>query len=167
MAGNVISPKILGSIEYGCAVAGAKLVIVVGHTSCGAVTAAVDLACSQKNIEQATGCQHLEPIVKDIQRSTDPHECQRFSFATSEERVRMVDIVAQRNVQQSVQGILDQSSTINGLVQQGKVAVVGAMYDVGTGGIKLLLKDAVGLKGGATSPQEDGEAVALANQPQS
>lgn len=146
VAGNVISPKILGSIEYGCAVAGAKLVIVVGHTSCGAVTAAVELACSRRSPEQDTGCQNLEPIVQDIQQSTDPHECQRLSFATPEEKSKAVDLIAQRNVQRTVQGIVEQSTTLNRLVQQGRIAIVGAMYDVKTGGIHLLLDDALGLK---------------------
>ncbi len=165
VAGNVTSPKILASIEYGCAVAGAKLVIVVGHTFCGAVTAAVNLVSSPQSVEQDTGCQHLEHILKDIQQCTDSHECQRMSFATPEEKAKMVDIVAQRNVQRNVQNIVEQSSTLRELVQQGRIAVVGAMYDVETGGIELLLNDAVGLRGGELCHMEDGETVTLAKQP--
>jgi len=138
IAGNVISPKILGSIEYGCAVAGAKLVIVVGHTSCGAVTAATELAFSKRTPEQETGCQHIRHIVEDIQRCTDAHECQRLTFATPEEKTRVVDSIAARNVQRSVRDIIEHSSTLRSLVEQGRIAVVGAMYDVGTGEIKIL-----------------------------
>ena len=78
IAGNIISQKVLGSMEYGCAVAGAKLIVVVGHTQCGAVTAAVKLAGSQANAEQATGCQHLQPIIREIQSAIDVPSCQNF-----------------------------------------------------------------------------------------
>lgn len=57
IAGNVISQKVLGSMEYGCAVAGAKLIVVIGHTQCGAITAAVNITGSSVDAEQATGCQ--------------------------------------------------------------------------------------------------------------
>lgn len=144
VAGNVISPKILGSIEYGCAVAGAKLVIVVGHTFCGAVTAAVDLACAHRSPEQETGCQHLKHIVEDIQRCTNDHECQKLSFATSDEKARMVDTIAERNVARTVRDIVEHSSTLRALAQQGRIAVVGAMYDVTTGEIKVLGNDSAG-----------------------
>lgn len=63
VAGNVISPKILGSMEYGCAVVGSKLILVMGRTRCGAVTAAVNLSGSPEDILHATGCQHLAPSV--------------------------------------------------------------------------------------------------------
>ena len=72
VAGNVISPKVLGSMEYGCAVAGAKVVLVMGHTRCGAVGAAVSLSGSVTSIEEVTGCQHLDSILHDIQANFDP-----------------------------------------------------------------------------------------------
>ncbi len=59
VAGNVIGSKSLGSIEYGVGVAGVKLVLVLGHTRCGAVTSSVQLLGDNKNVEQETGCQHL------------------------------------------------------------------------------------------------------------
>src|SRR5262249_6633059 len=68
IAGNVASRKVLGSIEYGCAVAGAELIPVMGHTRCGAVSAAVDLACSPGTVAEATGCAHLEHVLHEIQR---------------------------------------------------------------------------------------------------
>jgi carbonic anhydrase/SulP family sulfate permease len=78
IAGNVISPKVLGSIEYGCAVAGAKLVVVLGHTRCGAVTSAVSQvaspapACAPSDLD----CRHVQSILDDIVESIDPKECQ-------------------------------------------------------------------------------------------
>lgn len=138
VAGNVTSPKILGSMEYGCVVAGAKLILVLGHTSCGAVTSAVRFSCSDTNSEQATGCQHLEPIVRDIQQSIDPLVCATLDRLNEEKQALFVDSVARRNVMRSVQQILHQSPVIARLVQEGRLGVVGAMYDVATGKIEIL-----------------------------
>jgi carbonic anhydrase/SulP family sulfate permease len=141
IAGNVVSPKVLGSMEYGCAVAGAKLILVLGHTRCGAVTAAVKLSCSSQSPEQATGCQHLEPIVQDIQQSVDPATCQRMETMTEEEQAIFVDDVARRNVLHAVQQILLESQTIAALVRQKRIAVVGGLYDVASGKIDILSEE--------------------------
>ena len=135
IAGNVTSPNVLGSMEYGCAVAGAKLILVMGHTNCGAVTASVDLVRSKTNVAQATGCQHLEPIVRDIQQSTDPQQCEHLEHSTAHEKEVFVNAVARRNVAHTVKSILAQSRTIRELVNDRRVAVVGAMYDITSGKI--------------------------------
>ncbi len=145
VAGNVISAKVLGSMEYGCAVAGAKLILVVGHTKCGAVTASVRLACSSETAEQATGCQHLESILYEIRQSVDLPACHRIADSTDEEKDAFVDETARRNVLNSVRQILAESHTISNLVAEGRVVVMGAMYDVTTGSITFLVEDAVGL----------------------
>jgi carbonic anhydrase/SulP family sulfate permease len=69
VAGNVVSPKILGSLEYATAVVGSKLILVLGHTKCGAVHAAVKLAEAGKTGAEATGCQHLDSILEEIHPS--------------------------------------------------------------------------------------------------
>jgi carbonic anhydrase/SulP family sulfate permease len=138
IAGNITSEKVLGSMEYGCAVAGARLILVMGHTLCGAVTAAVDLACSTVNAEQATGCQHLESIVRDIQQSLDMDQCRRFEHASPHEKEAFVNTITRRNVARTVQTILAQSRTIRELVDTGRIAVVGAMYDIVSGKIDFL-----------------------------
>ena len=135
IAGNVTSPKVLGSMEYGCVVAGAKLIVVIGHTQCGAVTAAVNLDGSEANTEQATGCQHLEPIIHEIQLAIDPQSRPRREHKSERANADSIDAVARRNVSHSVERILQQSHTINRLVQEGRIAVLGAMYDVVTGRI--------------------------------
>lgn len=137
IAGAVTSPKVLGSMEYGCAVAGAKLILVVGHTRCGAVTAAVDLACSTENTEKATGCQHLEPIVRAIQQSIDLPACEQMRHASAADKMAFVDTVAWQNVQRVVREIVEESHTISRLVSESRVAVVGAMYDINTGKVTL------------------------------
>ena len=143
IAGNVISQNVLGSLEYGCAVAGAKVILVMGHTQCGAVTAAVDLLCSGQNPEQTTGCQHLESIVDQIQQSLDGPTAERANQATGDDRAVVVDEVARRNVLRTVREIVAQSRTISKLVREGRVAVVGALYDLRSAKIELLQADAI------------------------
>lgn len=135
IAGNVISQKVLGSMEYGCAVAGAKLIVVIGHTQCGAVTAAVDLAGSPLSAEQATGCGHLEPIIREIQEAIDPESPTHRDNCSGLEKSSYVNTIARRNVLLSVERIQQQSHTIQKLVAEGRVEVVGAMYDVASGHI--------------------------------
>lgn len=142
VAGNVTSRKVLGSMEYACAVAGARLVLVLGHTHCGAVTAAVDLSCSTATPEQATGCQHLGPIVQEITGAIDMNTCQRVQRYAPEAKSEFVDSVARSNVLRAVQQITEQSRTISTLVRTGRIAVVGAMYDVATGQVELVSDEA-------------------------
>ncbi|HEY2892555.1 MAG TPA: SulP family inorganic anion transporter, partial [Pirellulales bacterium] len=107
VAANVISRKALGSMEYSCAVAGAKLVLVVGHTQCGAVTAAVELASASMGAEDATGCQHLEPIVREIQSSFDVSTASRLAGATAAEKAAYIDEVSRENVRRSARLIIE------------------------------------------------------------
>ncbi|MDB5309076.1 MAG: mtcA2 [Gemmataceae bacterium] len=137
IAGNVTSRKVLGSVEYGCAVAGARLIVVMGHTRCGAVTAAVDLTCATGTIAQVTGCQHLEHVVHDIQKSVDPLACVGVDLLPAAEKESVVNAVARRNVLRVVELMPRQSRTLDSLVRDGRVVVVGAMYDVVTGAIEF------------------------------
>ena len=139
IAGNVTSRKVLGSMEYGCAVAGAKLIVVMGHTRCGAVTAAVDLG--DRTAAEATGCQHLDHVVDDIQQSTDPIACRGTKEVPVAEKQSFVDAVARRNVLRVVERMRKQSQTLDGLVREGRIAIMGAMYDVVTGEIEFLAED--------------------------
>lgn len=143
IAGNITSEKVLGSMEYSCAVAGARLIVVVGHTRCGAVGAAVRFACTPETASQVTGCQHLDRIVDDIQASIDLDSCSLVPSMSEDERQAYVDEVARRNVLSSIQAILDESETLNRLVQEGRVGIAGAMYDVSTGEIEFLTHESV------------------------
>jgi carbonic anhydrase/SulP family sulfate permease len=140
IAGNVTSRKVLASAEYGCAVAGAKVILVMGHTRCGAVTAAVNLIGDVRTPADATGCQHLEHIVNDIQQSTDPIACRGAKEAPVAEKQSFVDAVARRNVLRVVERMRKQSQTLDGLVREGRIVIVGAMYDVVTGEIEFLVE---------------------------
>ena len=138
VAGNISSRKVLASMEYACAVAGAKLILVMGHTRCGAVGAAVNLLCSAESPAEATGCQHIGHIVTEIQESVDPETCQILDSRTPAEKEAFVNSVAKKNVARVVETILQRSQTLSGLIQEGRVGIVGAMYDVTTGDIELL-----------------------------
>jgi len=143
VAGNVLSPKVLGSMEYGTAVAGARLIVVMGHTHCGAVTAAVDLGRT-RSAAAVTGCQHLEPILNDIQRVVDREAAEHAVTLPPERKRELVDDVARRNVLEVVWRIVVESETILRLVEAGRIAVVGALYDVGTGKMDFMLDEATG-----------------------
>ncbi len=119
IAGNVTSGKILASAEYGCAVVGAKLVLVMGHTRCGAVAAAVNLIGDTRTSAEATGCQHLDHIVHDIQQSVDPVTCRGAEQLPEAEKQSFVDAVARRNVSRVVGQMRAQSLTLDGLVRGG------------------------------------------------
>ncbi len=138
VAGNVIGTKSLGSIEYGVTVAGVKLVLVMGHTRCGAVTAAVNLVGTNQDVTKATGCPHLHAIINEIEPSVDRDEF-RAASAQGESYVEaVVDEVTVRNVMQTVEKIKSRSQAIRTAVASGQLMVVGAIYDVASGKIRFL-----------------------------
>jgi carbonic anhydrase len=137
MAGNVSSRKVLGSLEYGVAVAGARLILVMGHTQCGAVSATVRYVNSP-DVIQATGCEHLPQLVQEIEKSCDPGACANFHLLPADAQRQFVDDVAAANVRHTVASLIASSRTIRNLVETGEIAVVGAMYDVATGQLQIL-----------------------------
>lgn len=138
VAGNVVGGKVLGSIEYACAVAGAKLILVMGHTRCGAVTAAVRLTESGAEPEEATGCQHIGHIVRDIEESVDLERLKGLGGLPKADQEALIDEVARRHVAWVVRTLPVQSRTVGDLVRDGKIAIVGAVYDVTTGDMEFL-----------------------------
>lgn len=138
IAGNVITREVVGSMEYACAVAGAKLILVMGHTRCGAVTAAVELSGSTESVAHATGCQHLEPIVQMIQKSVDQLTCRRLDELSDSEKDVFINTVARGNVSRVTEMILGQSDRLNSLHDEGSIAIIGAIYDVVSGEIEFL-----------------------------
>jgi MFS superfamily sulfate permease-like transporter len=131
IAGNVAKEKVLGSMEYGCAVAGAKLIVVMGHTSCGAVTAAVDSYQAPQTVGEMTGCKHIDVLVNEIQASIEPRK--PIPNPDSSERAVYIDDVARRHVQRTIDLIQRKSPALSHLIREGKVGIVGAVYDVRSG----------------------------------
>lgn len=156
IAGNVAKQKVLGSMEYSCAVAGAKLVIVMGHTSCGAVTSAVSSYDKPGSVAAATGCEHIDVLLSEIQASIDPTD----PIPAHDDKIafsRYVDGVAVRNVQHTIDYILKNSRALAQLVAEGKIALVGALQDVHTGRVDFCqaegpLADELNQESAATLP---------------
>ncbi|MBX3306703.1 MAG: bifunctional SulP family inorganic anion transporter/carbonic anhydrase [Nitrospira sp.] len=144
VAGNITSREVLASAEYGCAVAGAKLMIVIGHTRCGAVSAAVKLLGSHRTAADATGCQHLDTIVTEIQRSVAGIAGQPAVKPSASDLLTIADAVARENVLRVVKAVRQQSRTLDALVQERLIAIVGAMYDIPTGDIEFVVEDGLG-----------------------
>lgn len=138
VAGNIIGTKSLGSLEYAAIVSGVKLIVVLGHTRCGAVTASVQFMCDQKSPDEVTGCSHLSSITDEINRGVELTECVRLNAISEEEKERFIDDIAERNVQRTVQEIVARSEGIEKAVTAGELMVVGALYDVKSGRIEFL-----------------------------
>ena len=120
VAGNIINEDVLGSIEYGCKVAGSKIVVILGHTKCGAVTA----ACN--NIELG----NITSLLAKIKPAVD-------LFRTANKIVvgELIEKVALENIKLSRKNILENSSILKEMNDNGKIIIVGASYDVETGSI--------------------------------
>ena len=144
IAGNVVREKVLGSLEYACAVAGAKLILVMGHTRCGAVQTAVQLAVRGEESCEQLGCDHLNLIIKEIQKSADSQILERWDERTPLVQQSIVDEVARRNALNSVQWIYRESATLRRMADQGKIAIVGALYHIENGIIDFMTKEAIG-----------------------
>jgi len=128
IAGNFVNDDILGSLEFACYVAGAKLVVVLGHSHCGAVKGAVD----DVELGHLTGMlQKIQPAVDCVLEPRDP--AKRISGNEG-----FVQSVAVENVKLATAAITKQSTILDELKQAGHIDVVGAMYDVASGRVEFL-----------------------------
>lgn len=137
IAGNVISRKVIASMEYGCAVAGAKLILVMGHTSCGAIKTAVDLMNSKKSANELTGCSYLDLLVNEIKHSIHNKDCYEQQNGKSFQNEIYSNEVAYRNVIRTIKLISERSPILNQMAQEGKIGIVGGMYDIHTGQVSF------------------------------
>ena len=127
VAGNVVDTNLLGSFEFATAAAGAKLIVVMGHTACGAVKGACD------GVELGNLTALLDEIEPAIDAVSTPVGTDRSSANTA-----FVNEVIETNVQMQVNELLRESAVIRGLVAEGKVKVVGAVHDLASGEVKFL-----------------------------
>lgn len=134
IAGNVARGKILGSMEYGCKVAGAKLIAIVGHTSCGAVNAAVDFFQQGVTGSEATGCANIDNLLSEIQRNVDPGLLAPLD-ADKPTRQHAADCISKQNVLGTMRRVRELSPTLATLLDQGAIRMVGGLYDVASGGV--------------------------------
>jgi carbonic anhydrase len=126
MAGNIISENVLGSLEYATGVVGSKLLMVMGHTNCGAVKGAIDKV-ELGNLTQLLD--KIQPAVEGAKKEGEVCDSSNKAY---------VNAVAEQNVHNAKQAILDQSPIICNLVREGKIELVGAMYCVEKGSVTIL-----------------------------
>lgn len=138
IAGNVVTREVLGSVEYACAVSGAKLVLVLGHTRCGAVAATMQLAKESAVSAAMSDCHHLEPIAAVIRKSIASRIVHQQQLQSTTEWEFQNDAVARANVVQMTSLVTTESGTLQQLRDSGKLAVVGAMYNVATGVVEVV-----------------------------
>jgi carbonic anhydrase len=125
VAGNIANDDILGSMEFACQVAGAKVVLVMGHTACGAIKGAVD------------GVQlgNLTGLLRKIQPAVD---ATAYQGERSAKNYAFVDAVARKNVELTMAGIHSRSAIIAALETKGTVKIAGAMYNLESGVVDFL-----------------------------
>ncbi|QLY27333.1 carbonic anhydrase [Bdellovibrio sp. KM01] len=126
VAGNVENDDILGSMEFGTAVMGAKLVVVMGHTKCGAIKG----ACQNVKLGHLTGVlDKIQPAVAQVKKSNPKFNTESYDD---------LDHVSQAHVMLTVEEIRKKSKIIRDLEAQNKIRLVGAMYDISTGKVTFL-----------------------------
>ena len=155
VAGNVAKDKVLGSIEYACRCAGAKLVVVMGHSSCGAVNAAVDLFGSNTPVAEATGCENLATLIREIQSSVEVPPSESPLQWGAARKSAFTDGVSRKNVAHTIAVLRDRSTTLRDMERNGEIAIVGAFYDIATGLVSFI--DTVAL------PHSDAPKLKAAN----
>ena len=127
IAGNFVNTDILGSMEFACKLAGTRLIIVLGHTSCGAVKG----ACDDAKLGNLTSM--LAKIKPAVDSTTMPSD---ISIRNSS-NISFVNDVAVKNVELNIQNILNSSEVISEMVNNGEVKIIGAMYDVSSGAVNF------------------------------
>ncbi len=126
IAGNVLCDEILGSMEFACRVAGSRLLVVLGHTHCGAIKGACD------NVQMG----NLSALINRIQPSI------YFERSITTDRTssnpEFVQKVAQIQVRRSVEGIIERSMVLREMIERKELGLIGAMYDVSSGVVEFL-----------------------------
>lgn len=128
IAGNIQNNDIIGSMEFGTKVAGAKLIAIIGHTSCGALRG----ACQQVKLGNLTGLlQKIQPAVKQAAKEVGTRDCNQVTY---------IDQIAKDNVLLVMKQIKAQSPIITKLIKEGKINLVGGIQDISTGKVTFFDK---------------------------
>lgn len=121
IAGNIINPDILGSMEFACKAAGSKVIVVLGHSKCGAVKG----ACDQVEMDNLTAL--LSKILPAVDQETTETKNRTSSNGEFVEKVSAI------NVKRTVKTVIDCSPILRELIESGRVGIVGANHDIATG----------------------------------
>ena len=124
IAGNIANHDLIGSLEFACAAAGAKVIIVMGHTACGAIKGAID------NVELGSLTGLLDKIKPAIGAT-------KYSGERSSKNDEFVDAVARTNVLQTINEIRKESDVLSTLEKKGSLKIVGAMYFLNGGKVEF------------------------------
>ena len=138
VAGNVVGTNLLGSLEYAAVVSGVKVLVVMGHKHCGAITASLRLLASNSDVAETTGCPNLPIIVDQIKPNVTDAECQSFEAMDDVQKETFADVVAERNVLRVVEEIKKRSAPIRLAAENSNLLVIGAIYDVDDGQVTFL-----------------------------
>tara|TARA_R110000737_G_scaffold352259_2_gene397508 strand:- start:280 stop:873 length:594 start_codon:yes stop_codon:yes gene_type:complete len=125
IAGNFVNEDILGSMEFACKIAGSKLVVVLGHSKCGAIKG----VCDNVTMGNLTALMSkLKPAVEAVKEPSENRNSGNADF---------VDNVAQMNVRMTIGNIKSRSTILNDMFSKGEIGIVGGMYDVETGVVRF------------------------------
>ena len=127
IAGNFVNEDILGSMEFACKLAGTRLVVVLGHSACGAVKG----ACDDAKLGNLTAM--LSKIKPAVNAITSPEDASLRNSSNSD----FVDNVSAKNVQLNIDRILKESDVLAEMQGNGEIQIVGAMYDIKTGAVNF------------------------------
>ena len=125
IAGNIVNTDILGSMEFACKVAGSRLIIVLGHSKCGAVKGACD------HVEMGNLTELLSKIQPAVYQEIETKEERNASNTT------FVENVAEINVKRSVKNIIERSYVLEQMIAKGEIGIVGAMHNIETGEVNF------------------------------
>ena len=129
IAGNIVNTDILGSMEFACKVAGSKLIVVLGHSKCGAVKGACDHV-EMGNLTELLS--KIQPAVYQEKETADNRTSKNSEF---------VENVAEINVKRNVKNIIERSFVLEQMLEEGQIGIVGAMHDIESG--KVIFYDDV------------------------
>lgn len=127
VAGNIVNEDVLGSMEFACKLAGTKLIVVLGHTSCGAVKGAVDDA-KMGNLTALLS--KIRPAVEAVDEPAEPGD-------RTSANLEFVDSVARTNVSMTIDNIRRRSPVLKDMEDTGAINIIGGMYDISTGEVHL------------------------------
>jgi carbonic anhydrase len=125
IAGNIVNTDILGSMEYACKVAGSKLIVVLGHSNCGAIKG----ACDQVEMGNLTELlSKIQPAVYQERTTKKDRNSQNELY---------VENVSELNVKRNVRNIIERSYILEQMIERGEIGVVGGMHDIVTGKVTI------------------------------
>ena len=128
IAGNIVNTDIIGSMEFACKVAGSKLIVVLGHTACGAIKGACD------HVEMG----NLTELLAKIQPAIYEEKYEKDSEKRNSKNAKFVENVTDINIKRSVKSIVSRSYILEQMLEKGEIGIIGAKHDLATGEVTFM-----------------------------